>query len=582
MKLMSLTMLPIHGIPKQVRRLIGVGGSADSLTQLSEIVSREGEDAQNDLDFKSVLSDVVGFSDDPTRVETPLINVADASERKSKKIVSMEYNKDTGCFNFVLTVCESPVNASRRQEVHFTVSGYTSRADSTLSGLLPDDMVFYINELYGSRITYTYNALGELVPNYDTYTILDNVVLSQAVHASEQGYVEQSVNLIDLAKSANIGKSLLNSVTGEKDEDLSLDPNNTIYAPTANNTPRLLDTHLKNPVNFIHAITGSQLNYLAESEYAEPNSTNSFFANGDGSSIEGSISRIGLVKTYSQYGFIKALKSAVAAKHGGSGYGLASDPSFTLGELRVALMNPTELDAAIREATTRSWSMGGMLTENTDDWVGHNNMSTRGSLIAYEISMRISQIMATNHIAEFRMVYDNREADTVTKAKLSVLPESVRTSGNRVLPEALARRFYRMLEETLLDVSKHNRIRFNMTMICVLGTVNRVEITMDGSHRREYFTFASMFDSRLHFGNTLSSSYTINLIDETAKLMKAVEMGFDSHANKNGRSNISLSPFGVEPLEGLTPSQSLNAPQTASSISTGDSLEDFRKMVGLK
>lgn len=547
MKLMSLNMFPIHAIPQQVRRLLGVQGSADSLQMLADIVSEKGNEAKTDVDFNSTLSEVVGYSDKPDRVEVPLINVADAGEKDKNKVVSMEFNKDTNCFNFVMTVTENPVNDVRTQEVQFTVTGYTSRAEQSLSGLLPDDLVFYINEIYGVRVTYQKDPFGNLVPNYDSYTMLSNLVLSQSLHNAEIGYVERSINIIDVAKSANTAKTMIKSARLNPNEKITLDPDSTFFAATANSTPRLLDTNLKTPTKFISAIATGQLNHLEESEIDDRSAINTFFAQGDGVSIETAITGVGLVQSYANHGFIKALKAAVTRNVGGSGYKIGSDPSFTLGQLRTAIVNPEELTRSIvdslRSRDAEKLRMASQ--ESTDDWVGIGNTTTRGKLIGYEIGMRISNIMSSNKIGQFSMMYDNRHADIVTPPTVEIFPQSVRTINRAPLPAALAKRFKTSIEQMFVEVSKHNRIKMDVMLHCVLGTVNRIEITIDG-FQKERLTLASMFDSRLHFGNTLSNSYTLDLVNETAKMMEKIEDGYNDHSVKMGqaRARTNLNPTG--------------------------------------
>ncbi|EDF0012757.1 hypothetical protein BZX20_14080, partial [Salmonella enterica subsp. enterica serovar Enteritidis] len=146
MQLVNLLMYPVYDVPEQVRRRIGFNASTGALDDLAAAVELGGEKAVGTQQYQEALSAIVGFDGTQNGFERPFINVSDDDNRP----VQFQWeSRDTGIFNFVAVFIAKPLNATRTQETQYIVSGYTSQAETSLGSLLPDDMVLYINDIYG-------------------------------------------------------------------------------------------------------------------------------------------------------------------------------------------------------------------------------------------------------------------------------------------------------------------------------------------------------------------------------------------------------------------------------------------------
>jgi hypothetical protein len=75
-------------------------------------------------------------------------------------------------------------------------------------------------------------------------------------------------------------------------------------------------------------------------------------------------------------------------------------------------------------------------------------------------------------------------------------------------------------------------------IIARLGTVNRVEIRMDGDLVKEFFTFASFMSNRLHMGNTTDLKYVGQLAKDTERLFSSIDEAYVDNERKVGKSNL--------------------------------------------
>lgn len=531
MQLVNLQMYPVYDVPEQVRRRIGFNASTGALDDLAAAVELGGEKAVSTPQYQQALSGIVGFDGGQNGFERPFINVSDDDANP----VQFAYeSRDTGIFNFVAVLIAKPLagNTTRTQETQYIISGYTSQAEQSLSGMLPDDMVLYINDIYGMQATYEHDAFGGRTLNPNSYRLLDNYVLSKAL--SVEGQVESAVDIISIAKAADMVKRIeLN--TGEK----YVPTKDSILSATSNSSPQLMVSQLTRPENYVSAISNA---YLASSGIdTELGSVESFFAGNNSIGVESELKQRGVIRNFSNHELISSMRQALQNNMSdvSGGWKTTSKATFRLRDLRDAISNPLRLTECISDslsmAARRGLGMG--LTSQTDHWIGKNGFSTQGSLVSYDLAMMLGSIMSRNLLGEVSFVYDNRNVDIMNEPTLQILPESIGSLTHGQLPQALGRRFYQNLSEAMIQVTKHNHIRCHMLVKALLGTVIRVEIRVD-DEPLEYYTYASFMQFRLHTGNTTDLLYVGELAQNTATLLTAVEEGYNSFEKRNGRNRI--------------------------------------------
>ncbi|TLA35639.1 hypothetical protein [Salmonella enterica] len=546
MQLVNLLMYPVYDVPEQVRRRIGFNASTGALDDLAAAVELGGEKAVGTQQYQEALSAIVGFDGTQNGFERPFINVSDDDNHP----VQFQWeSRDTGIFNFVAVFIAKPLNATRTQETQYIVSGYTSQAETSLGSLLPDDMVLYINDIYGLQATYTHDALGGKTLNPDSFRLLDNYVLSKAL--SVEGQTESTVDIISIAKAADMVKRIeMNS--GEKFVPTS----DSVLSATSSSAPQLMVSQLQRPENYVSAISNA---YLASSGVdTELGSVESFFAGNNSIGVESELKQRGVIRNYSNHELIAAMRQALqnGMSDVSGGWKATSKATFRLADLRNAIVNPMRLDECIREslALASRRGLGAGLVNQTDHWIGRNGFSTQGSLVAYDLAMSIGPIMSRNLIGEVSFVFDNRNTDIMIEPTLEVIPNSVSSITHHQLPAALGRRFLQNMKEAMVQVTKHNHIRCHMLVTALLGTVTRIEIRVD-DEPLEYYTYASFMQFRLHTGNTTDLKYVGELAQNTATLLKAVEEGYTEFEKGQGRgrmlSNIPTNTGGLDPLGGL-------------------------------
>lgn len=529
MQLVKLLMHPVYDVPEQVRRHIGINSSTGALDDLAVAVELGGEKAVGTPQYQQALSAIVGFDGSATGFERPFINVSD----DDNKPVQFTYeSRDTGIYNFVAVFIAKPLNDTRTQETQYIVSGYTSQAETSLGGLLPDDMVLYINDIYGLQATYEYDALGGRTLNPNSFRLLDNYVLSKAL--SVEGMAESSVDIISIAKAADMVKRIeMNK--GEK----FVPTRDSVLSATASSAPQLMAAQLQRPENYVSAIANA---YLASSGVdTELGSVESFFAGNNSIGVESELKQRGVMRNFSNHELISAMRQALqnGLSDVSGGWKATNKATFRLRDLRDAIINPGRLDQCISEslALAARRGLGAGLVNQTDNWIGKNGLSTQGSLVAYDLAMSIGPIMARNLIGEISFVYDNRNADIMVEPVLQPIPESVSSITHHQLPQALGRRFLQNMKEAMVQITKHNHIRCHMLVTALLGTVTRIEIRVD-DEPLEYYTYASFMQFRLHTGNTTDLMYVGELAQNTATLLKAVESGYQEYERGVGRGRI--------------------------------------------
>lgn len=555
MLLRDLEIFPVREIPSQIRHRIAFNATTGALGELSAIVEQHGQSAIGSQEYTEAMSNIVGFDGTPQGFENPLVNISG----DDKNVTQFQYeSRDTGVYNFVAVLVANPINDTRSQELRYIVTGYTSQAEASLFGNLPDDMVLYINDIYGLNTVYDRSPLGERILNPNGFKMVDNFVLSKAL--AVENYHETSINAITVSKSADMIRKLnLNS-------DEKFVPNgNEVFAPTTTSAPTLLAGQLTRPENFITAISNSHLRTMGMDN--ELTQVESFFDGTGGSNIESDLNSLGVVRNFSNYELVKAFRQALTAGVGNSadGFNMSSKAQFRLRDLKAAVSNPNDVDIKIANSLDVAHRQGLGEIEQTDQWVGHNGYSTMGSLVSYDLASQLGAILSRNLIRRVSFHFDNRSGDFLSPTKLTVHSDSIYSLSERQLPRVLAERFERDLAAMFVKITKHNHIRCTVNVVALLGTVTRIEILLDGEVTREFYTYASFMSARLHNGNTTSMEYTGILADQTSKVMSAIESGYHDYTRDNNRSNILTS-----------------APSSPNSFRTGNSLLDDEPSSGFR
>ncbi|HBZ6190098.1 TPA: hypothetical protein ML355_004926, partial [Salmonella enterica subsp. enterica serovar Kentucky] len=244
------------------------------------------------------LGQIVGFDNTPTGVETPLINVSDDESRP----VQFQYNsRDTGVYNFVAIIVGNVINESRTQETRYVVSGYTSQAERSVFNHLPDDMVLYINEIYGLQCTYITDAFGGRRINPDSFRLVDNYVLSKTL--TVDSYSEHTIDAISTAKAASTIRNLINA--GEK---FTYD-DQTVISANCQSAPQLMSGQLTRPESFVTAIANSFINTMGIE--TELSTVDSFFAGDHSLGVESELNQIGVMRNFNNYELIRAFRAAL-------------------------------------------------------------------------------------------------------------------------------------------------------------------------------------------------------------------------------------------------------------------------------
>lgn len=529
MKLVNMLMYPVYGIPEQIRRRISFSSSLSALDDLTEIVSREGRTAVKTQHYHQALGEIVGFDGTPQGVERPLVNVGDGNS-----VDRFDYNRDdTGVYNFIAVLVADPINDTRSQETQFIITGYTSRADQSLSGRLPDDMVLYINDVYGLQQSYGSNIFGqrEVIPGSER--MVDNYVLSQALNVDS--YQESTIDLISLAKSADMVRKIQIGSNEEYVPD-----SQTLFSPVASTQAQLMSSRLTSPNEFVNAMSTSYL----KSRGQESNLTavDSFFDGEGANGVQKELNGMGVMRGFASFPFIRSLREALQKNTGMStdAWRSAQKANFRLMDIRAAVDNPDKLDSDIATSLHKAFMDRTNIIEKTDSWLLMNDFSAAGSLVAFDVSMQLSQIMARSKIGAVAFTFDNKMADFVTEPQLQVNPASVEALMNTQLSDALAQQFLTDLKRLFITVTKHNSIRFEVFVMARLGTVNRVEILMEGELMKEFYTFASFMSNRLHMGNTTDLRYVGQLAKDTERLFSSIDEGYNDHEKATGKSNLQL------------------------------------------
>lgn len=533
MKLLSLQMYPVYEIPEQIRRRISFNAGTDDLTNLSDVIVQKGSAATSAFDYGEAMGKIVGFDPTPGSFEKPIVDISG----ENNAINPFRFEQRSRIYNFVAVIVVNPINETRSQEIRYVLTGYTSEADTSLTGILPDDMVLFINDIYGIRLSYRYDAHGNRYVDPNSFQMVDNYVLSNALVTQQA--TELTLDPIALTKAA---KTVGNLDVGSG-ETLEFNVNSDqVLGSSLSSEAQLLTAQLTRPESFIGAMSTGYLNSLLnEQESSTLSGINSFFDNG-ALSLEGEMRRLGVVKSYKNHSFSTAMKTALSRNNFvPDSYRQAQNAKFRLADLRVCLFNPGDLNRMISESLSVAMRNMQLGIDKTDNWTSMNGFSTDASLVAYDIGMRVSQVMAKNLIGAIRMTFDNRSANFDTMPLLAIIPGSAESLSEGGIPVLMARNFQREMHQTLVQATRHNQVRCKVVIIARLGQVTRVEITIDGELVTEYFTFASFMSSRLHIGLTYDNTYNNTIAKNTNVLFDTIQNGFDEYTRRESSRDMLIS-----------------------------------------
>lgn len=143
--------------------------------------------------------------------------------------------------------------------------------------------------------------------------------------------------------------------------------------------------------------------------------------------------RLGVVKSYKNHNFANAMRTALSRNNFVTdAYRQSQDAKFRLGDLRAVLFNLGDLNRMLQESLSTALRNMHMGIDKTDNWTSTNGFATEASLVAYDVGMRMGQVMAKNLINTVRVVFDNRMANFDTQPQLSVVPGSAESISEGV------------------------------------------------------------------------------------------------------------------------------------------------------
>lgn len=554
MKLLNFVMYPVYGIPEQIRRRIDINGGLGDLQTLSQVVDRFGDNALGTQEFSVAMGGVVNFDGTPQGFERPFVDVSGAGESG----IRMPYGDSvTGVYNWIAVMVENPINNTRSTENRYIMSGYTSRAEPSMLGRMPDDMRLYINDIYCVQATYLMSGLGERQIDPGSFRVLESYVLCQTLADQLNGVTELDVSPIAVTKTAEMVRKI------DADDGVMLVPNqrsplggngdNAYYSSSFQASPQLMASQLSNPEGFVGTLAKGYMHAKVTKD-DDLGSSMSFFTEA-GSQVETFLRQKTIQRNLNSHNVIRGMQTALSQVDGVGSNALGHRGNFSLGNLRGAIMNPVELDSWVSQSITLARQRGFQSAmENTDTWVTSNGQSTRASLISYDIAMQLGPILSRHLVGAARFVYDNRCADLMTPAQLQVIETSIESINGGPLPRLMAVRLQKDLESLMLKASKHNRQAFRCTVTTRLGTVTRVEICMDGS-MPEFFTYASFMSNRMHVGITNDANYVGTLGAGVKDIMVAIDDGYDCFTRRSNISTLNTtlsSVLGQAPALGAT------------------------------
>lgn len=529
-RLVAFHIFPNVDVPEQIRRRIETRMDVTTAQNLGNLFATHGQDAMATSEYNMYLSDICRFSTRPDGFEKPIINISGDQD------TIVNYNSRARIYNFTAElICREPADMSLI-EYSYVVSGYTSEAEPSISGLLPDDLVMYINDIHGIQTVYERMPGGGL--GNPRQKSVDNYLLANVL-SSYGNILGTSEYLVNPATIASTGV-MINSL--ELGDNESLD--NAHFTPTIGSNlsgAQIYSSNITRPENLMSTVVASYVNHENNVTSDQDDITNMIF-NTPHTSISQYVTSARLVCSFSSHEFIRALTAGLRGNVNNAerkSAQLESSARFTLGDFMAAIANKHDLTSQIAEGLSHARrSLAQLETqENTDNWVGANGYSTRGSIVAYDIAMRLGSVMSGNLIGKVQFAYDTVEANAVTKPRMHIFNDSVGSVSRSNISLAFAQRFSKMLEAMMFQATEYSRLPCTVVVKAVLGVATRIEVKLDGGSW-EYYTFASFLSSRLHIGQTNDRQYINNLGKDAAGIYKAVSEGFNEFNRVSNIANI--------------------------------------------
>lgn len=550
----TFNMYPVYEVPDPVRKRVDMSATTTTLTQLSDALAQHGKDAMITPEYNMAMSDICRFSHSPDGYEVPIINVSGEEEKITP------FSQESRIFAFNIELVTSSPSQYSSLEHSYIISGYTSEVDPTPSGRVPEEMVLYISDIHGMSKTYERDATGGM--RLVSERCVDNYILANALRAAAGtmgiggGSLELMVNPSTIAAQGIVANQL-SLQSGESIGD------NTAFSPSIpglNNGAQTYRSSVIRPEGLISSITESYIDYHMNRDN-DSDSLQARLFNGPSASIQRYANENRLVNSFSKHPLVAAMTASLRGSVSGAemkGARIESSGRFQLGDLRAAITNPHDLESQLINSVLQSRRSREHLAtgESTDNWVGRNGYSTRGSIVAFDIGMRIGPIMSSNSIGRVQFAYDSTQCDAMTPARLHIIPESVGSIGSSDISIQKAQRFESQLKALMFNVTEHGRLPATIIVKAVLGSVTRVEIRVDGD-LPEFYTHASFMMSRLHIGLTNDRGYCNSLSRDVGQLYDAVSSGyreFDRRSNLESVSDFlpdTPTTHTINPLDGF-------------------------------
>lgn len=544
LSLTSFHIFPVYDIPDQIRRRVETRATAGTLSQLSELVSRLGNDAMSDHNYSMLMSDMCKFSSMPDGYEVPVINISD----KDNEVQA--FNKTSKIYAFTAELTSSSPSQYTSIEHSYIISGYTSEVEPTLTGRMPDDMVLYISDIHGLVSVYERTATGGM--QLTQQRAADNYVLANALETATGSGLHNNMELLVNPASLAAQGAMHKSMSLDRDEEIG-NSGDVIMAPSLPSRSLGAQTYNSSvirPEGLVGSIAESYMSYQMNKDLDDSSLTGRLFNSPTVAVQEYAITNR-LVNTFSKHPLVAAMTAGLRGNAPSAelrSTKFENSGKFRLGDLTASISNPHDLERQIIDSVLQSRRTRTQLgtDDSTDEWVGRNQYSTRGSLIAFDIAMRVGAIMASNTIGTAQFVYDSCDCDQFQKAKFHILPESIGSLSRAGVPRTKAQRFDRMLNEMMYLVTEQGRVPVTVVVKAVLGSVTRVEIRVDGDSWEKY-THASFMMSRLHIGITNDNRYVNSLSHDIGQLYGAINEGYNDYVRRSNLSEIgSYLPSGLD------------------------------------
>lgn len=521
MKLESIHAYRVHDIPEQARLKMDINATTTKLGDVAENISQFGIDVSSDPNFRTMLSDIATYDSTENGIEIPIINVGADDD------ISL-FNENSRIYNFIAVVTLNPLNETRSTEERCIVVGYTSECEPSFGGFLPEDTKLFINDIYGLSVTYQTGPTGQRYVTDNSFRIVDNYVLARALPA-------QSTGIFGSAESYVLPDNMM-SIANMQDQYNISAADGEVIRNTAEfrQHPQCVSANMVSPDQFaMNASTGFLYGLKALNE---ANPEYSSWSDSVASQSKVYFRQKRLEMDIGANPFVEALRNHLGAQGFGTrGNETLSTGAFTLGDLKLVIGNPNDLDRWISDSVSESERNLGP-TYGADAWTSH----TMGSIMAYDIANRLSPIMSKHLVGEVTFSFSTMDYVNGELGVAAIVPESVRTLDRHgKVPAVLLQSFRQTLEYGLISiVTKNHRVPVRAKVMSSLGGATRVEIIVDGSPGVESFTYASCMSGRLNTTTTADGKYVSQLADKLNKFTGAIKEGFEAHLNNEAKSNI--------------------------------------------